>query len=107
MSFEEDWQSVLAELGALPDEATFITPRTAKRFHIVDVRGPHIIIQIDDEADTRPLQRTQFETIYERVIDRPDGFELDGLPPDADPYPAVLSPPELRDRRSGNQTRRT
>ena len=37
------------------------------------------------------MQRDQFETLYRRITDEPNGFELDRLPPDADPYPAVLS----------------
>ena len=41
--------------------------------------------------ETRPLQRDQFETLYERISDTVDGFDLSRLPPDADPYPAVLS----------------
>ncbi|MFB6198922.1 MAG: hypothetical protein ABEI52_11760, partial [Halobacteriaceae archaeon] len=38
-----------------------------------------------------PLQRDQFETLYDRIENEPDGFELDRLPPDAEPYAAVLS----------------
>ena len=52
-----------------------------------------MIVQFQDtDVDpTRPLQREQFETLYERITDAYDGFELDRLPPDADAYPAVWS----------------
>jgi hypothetical protein len=52
-----------------------------------------VIIQfLDRDIDeTRPLQRDQFETMYRRITDAYDGFEIDRLPPDADPYPAVWS----------------
>jgi hypothetical protein len=39
----------------------------------------------------QPLQRDQFETLYRRITDSAGAFELDRLPPDADPYSAVLS----------------
>jgi len=43
------------------------------------------------ETRDAPLQRDQFETLYRRIEDAPDGFDLDRLPPDADPYPTVWS----------------
>ena len=42
-------------------------------------------------GEKRPPQRDQFETLYRRVTEESGGFELDRFPPDADPYPAVLS----------------
>jgi len=44
-----------------------------------------------DSGESRPLQRNQFETLYRRVSDSHNWFGLDRLPPDADPYPTVLS----------------
>jgi hypothetical protein len=55
------------------------------------VQDARVIIQFEARDETRPLQRDQFETLYRRITDEPDGFDLDRLPPDADPYPAVLS----------------
>jgi hypothetical protein len=36
--------------------------------------------------ERRPLQHDQFETRYRRLQDITDWFDLDRLPPDADPW---------------------
>jgi len=93
MPFSASWHTLLDELDELPDGATLITPLSHDRFHVSDVQEQRVIIEfLDRDIDeTRPLQRDQFETLYQRLTDEPDGFDLDRLPPDADPYPAVLS----------------
>lgn len=93
MPFSVSWHTLLDELDDLPEGATLITPLSHNRFRVTDVQKQRVIIEfLDLDIDeTRPLQRDQFETLYRRISDAPDGFELDRLPPDADPYPAVLS----------------
>ena len=91
MSFTASWGTLLDELDGLPDGATLITPLSHNRFRITDVQDHRVIVEFDDADEKRPLQRDQFETLYRRIQDAHDGFELDRLPPDADPYPAVLS----------------
>lgn len=91
MTFSVSWHMLLDELEALPDRATLITPLSHNRFRITDVQEHRVIIDYNDKDKTRPLQRDQFETLYHRITEQPDGFELDRIPPNADPYPAVLS----------------
>jgi len=91
MSFTASWHTLLDELDDLPESATLITPLSHQRFRIADVQDARVIIQFEDRDETRPLQRDQFETLYRRIEDAPDGFDLDRLPPDADPYPTVWS----------------
>lgn len=93
MPFSVSWHTLLDELDELPERSTLITPLSNDRFHITDVQEQRVVVEfLDRDIDeTRPLQRDQFETLYRRITDEPDGFELDRLPPDADPYPAVLS----------------
>ncbi len=91
MSFTASWHTLLDELDDLPESATLITPLSHQRFRITDVQDARVIIQFEDRDETRPLQRDQFETLYRRIEDAPDGFDLDRLPADADPYPAVWS----------------
>jgi len=91
MSFTASWRTLLEELDALPESAMLITPLSHHRFRITDVQDSRVIIHFEDRDETRPLQRDQFETLYRRIEDAPDGFDLDRLPPDADPYPAVWS----------------
>jgi len=93
MPFSVSWHTLLDELDDLPKDATLITPLSHTRFRISDVQEQRVIIEfLDRDIDeTRPLQRDQFETLYRRISDEPDRFDLDRLPPDADPYPAVLS----------------
>lgn len=91
MPFTVSWHTLLDELEDLPAGATLITPLSHKRFRITDVQEHRVIIEFEDADEKRPLQRDQFETLYRRVSDEPEGFDLDRLPSDADPYPAVLS----------------
>lgn len=93
MPFSVSWHTLLDELDDLPEGATLITPLSHDRFRITDVQEQRVIIEFSDRDidETRPLQRDQFETLYRRITDELDGFELDRLPADADPYPAVLS----------------
>ena len=91
MSFTASWHTLLEELDDLPESATLITPLSHRRFRIADVQDARVTIQFEDRDETWPLQRDQFETLYRRIKDAPDGFDLDRLPPDADPYPAVWS----------------
>jgi len=93
MPFSVSWHTLLDELDDLPDGATLLTPLSHDRFRIRDVQEQQVIVEfLDRDIDeTRPLQRDQFDTLYRRIADGPDGFDLDRLPPDADPYPAVLS----------------
>lgn len=91
MAFASTWSNLLAECEALEDDATLITPLSAQRFRITDVQEHRIIVEFIDSEESRPLQREQFETLVGRVRDGITEFELDRLPPEADPYPAVLS----------------
>ena len=93
MPFSASWHTLLNELDEIPADATLVTPLSHKSFRVIDVQEQRIVIEFLDRDidDTRPLQRDQFETLYRRITEEPDGFELDRLPPDADPYPAVLS----------------
>ncbi|MFB6101453.1 MAG: hypothetical protein ABEJ73_02695 [Haloplanus sp.] len=93
MGFSVTWHNLLDELDELPEGSTLITPLSNDRFRVTDVQEQRVVIEFRDRDidKTRPLQRDQFETLHRRITDEPDGFELDRLPPDADPYPAVLS----------------
>lgn len=100
MPFSVSWHTLLEELGVFTDGATLITPLSHKRFRIIDVQEHCVIIQINETVEKRLLQRDQFETLYRRVTGESGEFDLDRLPPDAEPYAAVLSVhPSLRDRR--------
>jgi len=91
--FSVSWHTLLEELDDLPKGATLLTPLSHDRFRVTDVQEQRVVIEfLEREIDeARPLQRDQFETLYRRITEEPGGFELDRLPPDADPYPAVLS----------------
>lgn len=91
MSFIDRWHALLDELDSIVDDGKLVTPRSHDRFRVTDVREHRIVIAFEDSGERRSLDREQFETFYERIRGSPDGFDLDRLPPDADPYPAVLS----------------
>jgi len=91
MPFSVSWHTLLEHLDELPADATLITPLSHSRIHITDAQEHRVIVQFDESTEKRPLQREQFETLYHQIQTAHDGFNLDRLPPDADPYPAVLS----------------
>lgn len=91
MPFSVSWHTLLDELDELSDGAELITPLSHDRFRIVDVQEHRVVITFSDTGERQPLQRDKFETLYRRIQDSNDEFELDRLPADADPYPAVLS----------------
>ena len=93
MGFTASWHTLITELEELPEEASLVTPLSHDQFTISDVQNQRVVIQYQDRDidPNQPLQREQFETLYERITDTHGGFELDRLPPDADAYPAVWS----------------
>jgi len=91
MPFSVSWHTLLEEAEELPEGATLTTPLSRNRFRITDLQEPRIVIEFTDSGKSKPLQREQFETLYRRITEKTSSFELDRLPPDADPYPAVLS----------------
>ena len=91
MPFSVSWHTLLDELDDLPEGATLITPHSHERFRLTDVQEHRVVVTFIERDETQPLQREQFETLYRRITEESGSFELDRLPPDADPYPAVLS----------------
>lgn len=91
MPFSVSWHTLLDELDELHDGAELITPFSHDRFRITDIQEHRVVVTFDDTGERRPLQRDQFETLSRRIRDSNGEFDLDRLPRDADPYPAVLS----------------
>lgn len=91
MSFEARWHELLERTTEVPSEATFLTPLSRRPFGVADVRDRCIVVEYRDGDDTDRLRREQFETLSGRVRDARDGFAFDRLPPNAEPYAAVLS----------------
>ena len=91
MPFSATWHNLLEPLEALPADAVFRTPLSDRPFRVTDSQEHRILIQFRDDTGTTPLSREQFETLYERVTDAPEGFDLDRLPADAEPYATLLS----------------
>jgi len=91
MAFGASWHTLLDHLEELPSDATLVTPLSRKAFGVEDVQEHRVLIQYRDDDETVPLQRDQFETLYRRIQDSHGEFDLDRLPPDAEPYATVLS----------------
>ena len=91
MSFSATWHNLLDNVAELPADATLVTPLSGNAFRVTDVQEHRVVVEFVEGSETRPLQRDQFETLYRRVEDGHGGFDLDRLPPDAEPYAAVLS----------------
>jgi len=91
MTFGTTWQNLLDNIEELPSDATLVTPLSRKAFRVTNVQEPRVLIQYRDDDETIPLQRDQFETLHRRIQDARGEFDLDRLPPDAEPYATVLS----------------
>jgi len=91
MTFSVSWHTLLEELDELPESATLVTPLSHKRFRVTDVQEHRVVIEFEKTDEHRPLQREQFETLLKQIWNNDGRFDLDRLPPQADPYPAVLS----------------
>jgi len=91
MAFGTTWNNLLDNIEELPSDATLVTPLSRKAFGVEDVQEHRVLIQYRDDDETIPLQREQFETLHHRIQDSRGAFELDRLPPDAEPYATVLS----------------
>jgi hypothetical protein len=89
--FAATWGTLIERCEELPGEATLITPLASKRFRITDIQDQRIIIEDVDSGDSQPLQREQFEALAEHTREAIDGYELERLPPKAEPYAAVLA----------------
>ncbi len=91
MPFSATWHNLLDNVEEVGSDATLVTPLSRKPFRVTDAQKHRILIEYHDDDSTIPLQREQFETLFQRVEDARDGFDLDRLPPDAEPYASVLS----------------
>ena len=91
MPFTTTWHNLLDNIDELPPDATLVTPLSNKAFQITDNQEHRVLIQYRDDDETIPLQKDQFETLYQRIQDTHGEFELDRLPRGAEPYATVLS----------------
>jgi hypothetical protein len=92
MSFSVSWHTLLNEAEDLAADAVLVTPLSHIPFRITETQEHRIIIDYVEKDETRPLQREQFETLFRRVGDgSTSDFDLDRLPPDAEPFAAVWS----------------
>jgi len=90
--FGATWGTLIERCEELPDDATLITPVANKRFRVADIQQQRIIIKDTDTGDSQPLQREQFEALVEHTRGSAgEGYALDRLPAEAEPYAAVLA----------------
>jgi len=75
MPFSTSWHTLLDNAEELPSDATLLTPLSRKSFRVTDVQEHRLLIEYGDDGGTIPLQRDQFETLFQRVQDAQHGFE--------------------------------
>lgn len=75
MPFSVSWYTLLDEAEDLPDGTTLVTPLTDERFRITDTQEHRVIIELQDSGDARPLQREQFERLYENLQETDGAFD--------------------------------
>lgn len=91
MPSSDTWDTLRDKAAELPSETVLRTPLSRKRFLVTEVRDSSICIRYREGDNSKPLQRDKFETLLSRVMDAPNGFDFDRLPPSAEPYATVLS----------------
>ena len=77
MPFSGIWHTILDEIDEVPPNGTFRTPLSEKPFRIEDAQEHRLLIAYRDQETTIPLKREQFETLYDRVSDSLQPFDLD------------------------------
>ncbi|WP_248514999.1 hypothetical protein [Salinarchaeum laminariae] len=92
MPFGVSWHKLLDELEDLPEDTTLISPVSGERFRVTAVDNHRIEIEDlnGDSDETRELQREMFETLYQRITEDGDCFDLDRLPPNGETYATVF-----------------
>jgi len=91
MSFSASWHTLLENVEELPSDATLLTPLSRKPFRVTDTQEQRVLVEYREGNETIPLQREQFETLLQRINEAYDGFDLDSLPRNAEPYATILS----------------
>ncbi len=91
MSFSATWHNLVENVEEVPSDTTLVTPLSRQQFRIVDTQEHRVTVEYREDGGRVPLKRDQFETLVGRVRDAREGFDLDRLPPDAEPYATVLS----------------
>ncbi|MDG5777124.1 hypothetical protein VB773_12590 [Haloarculaceae archaeon H-GB2-1] len=91
MTADALWSDLRDTIRNLPSAASHQTPRSHRAFRIANVRESHVCVEYEEETETVSLERGKFETLAENVTETDDGFDLDRLPPNADPYATVLA----------------
>ena len=91
MPFSVTWHTILDELEEVPPDTSFHTPLSGKPFRLEDVQEHRLLISYREQDTTIPLKRDQFETLYQRISESPQPFDLDRLPADAEPYATIIS----------------
>jgi hypothetical protein len=91
MSFSATWHNLVENVAEVPPDTTLLTPLSGKRFRVVETQEHRVVVEYRENGNRVPLERDQFETLVGRVRDAREGFDLDRLPPDAEPYATVLS----------------
>jgi hypothetical protein len=90
--FGATWGTLIERCEDLPEDATLITPLSTTRFRVTEVQQQRIIVEDTDTGDSQPLRHEQFEALVEHTRDSAgEGYDLERLPPKAEPYAAVLA----------------
>lgn len=91
MPSSDTWETLRDKAAELPAETVLHTPLSRNRFLVTEVRDSSIRITYREGDQSKSLQRDKFETLLSRIVDAPNGFDYDRLPPNAEPYATVLS----------------
>jgi len=91
MPFTASWRTVLDECEELAADATLITPLSETRFRITDVQEHRIVIEFVDSGTHNHCNVSSSKRSPSGLLTHSGAFDLQRLPPDAEPYAAVLS----------------
>lgn len=85
------WDTLRSSIEETPPNSTLATPLSREQFIVSEIRQSEIIVEHRKNKESESLQREKFELLFSRIMDAPGGFDCDRLPPNAEPYAAVLS----------------
>jgi hypothetical protein len=91
MGFDTTWKYLLNAVEGLPQDTTFITPLAKKSFYIIDISNKKFKIKYQKNSQVEDLEYKKFDKLINNIKDARGEFDLDRLPPNAEPYATVLS----------------
>lgn len=91
MEFTTTWRTLRERCESIDPDAVLVTPSSDRAFTVISSADDRLTVRFPDTGEERPLWRSQFEVLVDRLESTGDGIALSDLPAGVEPYASVLS----------------